>query len=78
MTTTNLRKRLKASIEVSKLMRGNLDIAYRKLKEFRKELKVTTQNRSEYLNILISMLEHKLDEKYESISDSDFGYVMNE
>jgi hypothetical protein len=74
----NLKFRIKASIEASKIVRNNLNLAYDKLKQLKKDAVNLTGDRKEYMDILISMLSYKLEQKENSIYESEIGYIDNE
>ena len=59
-------------------MRNNLNIAYDKLKQLKKDAVNLTGDRKEYMDILISMLSYKLEQKENSIYESEIGYTDNE
>lgn len=69
----NLKFKLKANLESSKLMRCNLDQVYEKFDQFEKEFKKSTGPRKEYLFYLIQNLEEKLDNKEEKMITMEHG-----
>jgi hypothetical protein len=71
--TNDNKLKLRASIEASRLSRLKLDDAFDLLRDYRKELDVSKGERKKYLDILVSMLDDRLENKMNSINNSVHG-----
>lgn len=63
----------KATMEASRLSRGNMYHAYEKIDELRVQMKTARGDRHQYLRMVIDILESKTEKKEESIANIQYG-----